>query len=118
MGVDWIQFCIDASSSSEYMTSMQQLGKTMAKIMRVFRLFRFMKMNKSVSELLERINSEYILTVVHLLKHLVMIVLINHYIACFWYGLAQFTSKQPYGSWVEYYMVDRGMGDEIGLAYA
>lgn len=83
--VDWISVGIGLGSSSGYM----RLGKTVSRVMRVVRLLRFVKMNASLNEMLSSINSEYILTVVGLAKSVVGLVIVNHYIACFWYALSR-----------------------------
>merc|ERR1719265_2178082 len=94
VSADWSTMYLGMSSASGYM----RLGKTVSRFMRVLRLLRFLKMNTTMKELMERINSEYVLQLVNLFKTLVFIVVINHYIACTWYALGAsgwFSSRWP-----------------------
>jgi hypothetical protein len=85
VSVDWTSIFVsnlgDASDSL-------RLGKTASRIMRVFRLLRFAKMNTHMQDMMNMINSEYIQQFMGLLKLLVAIVIVNHYVACFWFLVA------------------------------
>jgi len=83
VSVDWSTMWLGMNSSAAYM----RLGKTVSRFMRVLRLLRFLKMNSAMKELMERINSEYVLQLMSLLKTLIFIVIVSHYVACIWYGL-------------------------------
>jgi len=92
-----------------------RLTKTISRVMRITRLLRFVKMSKHISELMARINSEYILQIIGLLRLLVVIVILNHYIACLWFLISSLSS-QGGPSWVQYNLVDMGYHD-LGYAY-
>ncbi|CAK0892779.1 unnamed protein product [Prorocentrum cordatum] len=85
VAVDWSSIFVsnlgDASDSL-------RLGKTASRIMRVFRLLRFAKMNTHMQDMMNMVNSEYIQQLMGLLKLLVAIVIVNHYVACFWFLVA------------------------------
>lgn len=100
VSVDWSSMFIGMSSASGYM----RLGKTVSRIMRVLRLLRFLKMNRPVRELMERVNSEYLLQMISLLKTLIFIVIINHYIACIWYAVG--TSGAFNSNWPDKHLVN------------
>lgn len=93
--VDWASLIFLSSSVSGYM----RLGKTVSRLsrfIRVLRLLRFMKLNQSFNQILERVNSEYVLQIISLMKLVVFIIVINHYIACCWYGLSTFGSMRSW----------------------
>lgn len=88
--------------------------KTISRAMRITRLLRFAKMSKHVGELMARINSEYVLQVVGLLRLLVVIIVLNHYIACVWF----YMTTLPLGktTWADVRLVGLGHTD-LGYAY-
>mmetsp|Transcript_99727 Transcript_99727/g.251587 ORF Transcript_99727/g.251587 Transcript_99727/m.251587 type:complete len:435 (-) Transcript_99727:107-1411(-) len=64
---------------------------------------------------MERINSEYILTLIGLFRLVVLIVFINHYLACVWYWISQATpSDLP--SWSQEFLAKKGI-DDLGMSY-
>lgn len=71
--------------------------KTMS-MLRIFRLFRVVKLPAAVKELaLVFQGSEFLNLCIGILKHFVMILLINHVIACLWYLIGR-------NGWVKEYM--------------
>mmetsp|Transcript_6713 Transcript_6713/g.15282 ORF Transcript_6713/g.15282 Transcript_6713/m.15282 type:complete len:808 (-) Transcript_6713:165-2588(-) len=107
VSVDWATLYLSLGRASGFM----RLGKTVSRIMRVARLLRFMKMSKQVSELMARINSEYILTAIGLVRLVVLIVIVNHYIACFWFGISQLPDKDVHSTWTEVHLDAKGFHD-------
>lgn len=106
---DWTTIAIGMGKSSGFL----RLGKTASRVMRVLRLLRFMKLNTSLREMIERINSEYLLTLAGLVKLVIYIVLVNHYIACAWYWLSQITDDDR--NWAKKFLNDT---DTMSYAYA
>lgn len=100
VSLDWTSMIVGMSSASGFM----RLGKTVSRIMRVLRLFRFLKLNRFIVDAMERINSEYLLQMVNLLKTLVLIVVMNHYIACIWYAVG--TSGFFNRAWPDKFLVN------------
>lgn len=82
---DWLTLMVGMFSGSDFM----RIGKTLSRFMRIVRLLRFVKLSSALQDMLDRINSEYIVTLVGVAKILVFIIIMNHYIACGWYGLSQ-----------------------------
>mmetsp|Transcript_93815 Transcript_93815/g.280006 ORF Transcript_93815/g.280006 Transcript_93815/m.280006 type:complete len:770 (-) Transcript_93815:26-2335(-) len=109
VGIDWTMTILNHGGPTDFM----RLGKTASRLTRLVRLLRFMKMNKHLSELMARINSEYVLTVIGLVKLVVWIVIVNHYIACFWFGLSSGITDTDQ-TWVSINLVEKGKSD---LAY-
>eukprot|EP00930_Biecheleria_cincta_P026051 TRINITY_DN18429_c0_g1_i1.p1 TRINITY_DN18429_c0_g1~~TRINITY_DN18429_c0_g1_i1.p1 ORF type:complete len:1323 (-),score=214.52 TRINITY_DN18429_c0_g1_i1:779-4429(-) len=91
IGIDWALTVMswlsdeedtNGASSVGYM----RLGKTI-KFLRLLRLLRLFKAHGVVNDLLERIQSEWCLIMVGILKLLVLIMCVNHIVACAWYGI-------------------------------
>jgi len=93
---DWVSIgFIDVGSTSGVL----RLAKTITRGMRILRLLRFMKLNSTtMRDLLSMINSEYTLTLVGLLKSLLLMVILNHYLACAWFSLS-YTLRDRYDTW-------------------
>lgn len=66
--------------------SYSRLGQAL-RFMRFFRLLRLLKVQAFIGEMTQRIQSEHFLIVVGIAKLLLFIVLVNHCLACMWYGL-------------------------------
>lgn len=71
--------------------------KTSAKIVRSCRLLRLVKLHRFIHELQSSINSESLHVFVRVAKLVVIIALVNHVIACAWYGIGRSTED----GWVE-----------------
>eukprot|EP00931_Biecheleriopsis_adriatica_P092023 TRINITY_DN65860_c0_g1_i1.p1 TRINITY_DN65860_c0_g1~~TRINITY_DN65860_c0_g1_i1.p1 ORF type:complete len:1032 (+),score=195.78 TRINITY_DN65860_c0_g1_i1:64-3096(+) len=65
-----------------------RIGKTFSRLSRVLRLLRIVKMHGIVTNLIERIRSEYVRTFITIIGVMCLIVLANHFIACGWYLLS------------------------------
>jgi len=80
-----------------------RLGKIvrLSRLFRLLRLVRMMKMPAILEKLAEHVHSETVHTWIDIMKALAIIALVNHYIACGWYGVGSITDP----SWVK--VVDR-----------
>jgi len=110
VAVDWATI-IWLGRASGYM----RLGKTASRIMRVARLLRFVKMSKQASELMARINSEYLLQIIGLLRLVLVIMVLNHYIACFWLGITRLPNSNNHRTWADVHLIEK---DLTSLEYA
>eukprot|EP00413_Alexandrium_margalefii_P017771 CAMPEP_0204526816 /NCGR_PEP_ID=MMETSP0661-20131031/8642_1 /ASSEMBLY_ACC=CAM_ASM_000606 /TAXON_ID=109239 /ORGANISM="Alexandrium margalefi, Strain AMGDE01CS-322" /LENGTH=500 /DNA_ID=CAMNT_0051532677 /DNA_START=63 /DNA_END=1565 /DNA_ORIENTATION=- len=108
VAVDWSLIAIVGTGNG-----FLRLTKTASRIMRIARLLRLVKMSKHVGELMARINSEYVLQIIGLLRLLLVILLLNHYIACFWFAVSAATTSGR--SWVDTHLIEKGYVD---LEYA
>jgi len=97
---DWVTLCLGILAGSDIM----RIGKTVARFLRIVRLLRFVKLSSALQDMLDRINSEYIVTLVGVAKILVFIIIMNHYIACGWYGLSQMPSATR--TWLDRALID------------
>mmetsp|Transcript_47405 Transcript_47405/g.88277 ORF Transcript_47405/g.88277 Transcript_47405/m.88277 type:complete len:966 (+) Transcript_47405:63-2960(+) len=82
--LDWIFLLI--GSESQGSSRVMRMGK-LSRGMRVMRLLRVMKFRMVFSDIMESIHSEYKRTLIGVAKWVVFIIVINHYIACGFYGL-------------------------------
>jgi len=71
-----------ATDSVGYM----RFGKTL-RFLRMLRLLRLLKVHGLLSELIDRVHSEFCLIMLGIARVIVSIMLINHLIACSWYGI-------------------------------
>merc|ERR1712137_872149 len=84
---DWSQKLLD----DEQAVTWGELGKILkgARAIRVMRLLRLAKLQRIVNLAFDRIQSEYTFVILNLLKMLLCVLVMNHLIACAWYGLAR-----------------------------
>jgi len=80
---------------------------------RVLRLLRIAKFHVILSEMIQRIHSEYKRTMIGILKIVFFIIIVNHFIACGFYGL-KFLRKQANP---DKYWVAVNFEDSDGLGY-
>jgi len=106
VATDWTFLLAGLNTKARFM----RLGKV-ATCMRVLRLARLMKFHIVVSDITEHIHSEHNRTLMHIAKLLALIVAINHFIACGWYGMHHLREDQ---SWVDVNFVK---GDGLGYRY-
>jgi len=68
-------------------TNVAGLGRILrvARVMRVLRLLRLLKLNKLFAIVYDMIDSEVMFIIVHLVKLVIVIVVMNHLVACAWY---------------------------------
>mmetsp|Transcript_27413 Transcript_27413/g.64029 ORF Transcript_27413/g.64029 Transcript_27413/m.64029 type:complete len:825 (+) Transcript_27413:71-2545(+) len=112
--VDWAISVAEALERSFSLTSGSasylRVGRFL-RFMRVLRLLRLLKMQAIISELLDRISSETSLIMIGIVKLIIFIMLLNHVIACLWYGLGDLNKVQ---SWI---IQNDIRGDTLGYRY-
>jgi hypothetical protein len=81
---DWLSLILSTSSSG-----FLRFGKAASRSLRALRLLRMPKLNASFNQILGAMNSESLTIVAGLLKFLLMLILVTHYVACAWYWLAE-----------------------------
>lgn len=109
VSTDWVGIVLNSKSDVGYL----RLGKTVSRFMRILRLLRFMKINENFATMMQRVNSEFILTMVGVTKLLLGIVIVNHYIACGWYLLSQIVDLDI--TWSKKFLSEN---TAMGYAYA
>lgn len=83
VGLDWFLIVMGRSQQA----SLLRIGKTMSRGIRVLRLMRIVKMQSTVTSLVEQIQSERVRTMFNIVGLMCFIIAVNHYIACGWYYL-------------------------------
>jgi len=108
--VDIVLVCLDwaititsargADNGSVNGTKIGKIGRTMRtlRILRSLRLLRLLKLRHLIEELEDNVSNEYILIILRVAKLIAVIVLINHFVACCWYGMSRMGGGQ--GGWV------------------
>lgn len=70
----------------------------MVRILRVLRLIRLVKLPKNLDSLMQHIHSDLVVAALGLLKLLLCILAVNHFIACLWYALCKWGAAEQ--SWL------------------
>jgi len=70
------------------------------RLVRMVRLLRLLKLRKILDTVNEMIDSEYLSICVSILKMILLVVMINHYIGCMWFAMG---NAQSGPNWIEYY---------------
>jgi len=97
--VDW---AITVATASESSTMSQfRIGRAL-RLMRMIRLARLVKVQGRLKDLLDGIQSEAARIIVGIVKLLFFITVLNHLIACSWYGIGQLSQSwnMPY-NWID-----------------
>jgi len=71
-----------------------------ARAIRVMRLLRLAKLQRIVNIVFDKVQSEYMFIVINLLKLLLFVLVLNHLIACAWYGLAKAIGDKMPTNWI------------------
>jgi len=108
VGVDWSSVVLMGERQQE--VGMVRMGKTMRvlRIARSLRLLRLMKLHKMFEEVQDRIHSEIFHILIDVVKLTIVIVFINHFIACIWWAISDASESS---SWIragDY--VEQGLG--------
>lgn len=91
--LDWFIIIVTSTSGADASsdTNAARLGRTfrMSRILRTIRLLRVLKFKKLLEELYDRISSEYVHIIFEILRLLIIITTINHFVACIWYAVGE-----------------------------
>lgn len=117
---DWMMFGLELheQTSGETAASMGEndyvkVGRAL-RIFRLVRLLRILKLSGLFSKMLDQINSEHILTLLQIGRITVLIVIVNHFIACGFYGIGN-AGFFPHANWIK---ENFGPNDSFGYRYA
>mmetsp|Transcript_57901 Transcript_57901/g.130857 ORF Transcript_57901/g.130857 Transcript_57901/m.130857 type:complete len:788 (-) Transcript_57901:152-2515(-) len=105
VGVDWILIAFN-TSGKDNANSPMKTGRLLRalRILRIVRLLRLAKLQKIIRMFQDRVDSEYLTILFNVCKLLIMIIAINHIVACAWYklGSADFSSGESSWTSVEF----------------
>lgn len=85
------------------------------RLLRVFRILRLMKLPKYFVQVEERIQNEYAIVLIGIVKLTLMILTLNHVIACIWYGVGELELDNTRSTWIRNCQFTEG---ETGYRYA
>eukprot|EP00971_Amphidinium_carterae_P299650 5953686-Amphidinium_carterae.1 len=87
ISVDWVMIILDTGFGD--LVGVLRLGKVarVTRIFRLFRLLRMLKMPEKAEEISDSLHSESLYTTFGVIRSLAGIAVINHFIACGWYGI-------------------------------
>eukprot|EP00929_Paragymnodinium_shiwhaense_P012974 TRINITY_DN120841_c0_g1_i1.p1 TRINITY_DN120841_c0_g1~~TRINITY_DN120841_c0_g1_i1.p1 ORF type:complete len:762 (-),score=140.38 TRINITY_DN120841_c0_g1_i1:538-2823(-) len=114
--VDWVAFLEQHLHDKEdphgnlKVAGLARLGRAL-RILRVFRalkLLRVAKLAETFTLVLEKIDSEQLRDVLDMMKYVVIILTINHLVACLWYslGMRLIEMNDSDVTWIERYRMD------------
>mmetsp|Transcript_56164 Transcript_56164/g.149338 ORF Transcript_56164/g.149338 Transcript_56164/m.149338 type:complete len:626 (-) Transcript_56164:54-1931(-) len=113
---DWALFALESADATHL--NYIKAGRAL-RLLRFLRLLRLLKMRNLSQKLVEQaihslefLNSEYVLTTLRVAKLMVMIIVINHFVACSWYGIASMLGDER--SWVN---VHFSSSDDLAYRY-
>mmetsp|Transcript_19487 Transcript_19487/g.52230 ORF Transcript_19487/g.52230 Transcript_19487/m.52230 type:complete len:804 (+) Transcript_19487:68-2479(+) len=86
---DWLSLLFE--DKFDFLNSLSILRG--ARALRFVRLLRVVKLDKAVKIFQERINSNYILLCAQLCKLILMLMVVNHFLGCLWFGLGAATEN-------------------------
>mmetsp|Transcript_48812 Transcript_48812/g.128722 ORF Transcript_48812/g.128722 Transcript_48812/m.128722 type:complete len:956 (+) Transcript_48812:190-3057(+) len=92
--------------------SFLRFGKSISRGMRVVRMIRLVKLRRIMADIMDRIPSEYARTLLRVLKLLMFIIMLNHYIACGWFWLGTSLQDSQSMTWVL-----RSMNEDSSIWY-
>jgi len=100
--VDWSLLYLASVGSSYDAVGVFRFGKTfrVTRILRAFRLLRFVKLQRVLTECLELINSESIRALFNVSMAVAVILIINHYMACGWYMMGNLGVTSGWTNWL------------------
>lgn len=107
---DWVEIFWDASGGAGY----ARVGKAsrIIRIIRMVRLLRFLRIQQVIKLIIERINSERIMTILDLSMITIVILGFAHFMACIWYGIS---AREGENTWVSHYKI---LNQPLDLRYA
>eukprot|EP00439_Symbiodinium_sp_Y106_P007204 s1486_g1.t1 len=95
VGIDWLLYGLEGRNQT---AGVARLSKTVRilRFLRLVRLARLAKVSTMVEALQEQVNSQ--VATIHYMKIIGRMMLLNHVIACSWWGIAQLDEGQP--NWI------------------
>jgi len=103
VGLDWFMILLGGMRSANGLMRIGKLFRAM-RILRTLRLLRLAKLKQIMAMVQDRLDSEYLTITLSVIKLMVLIVAINHFIACVWFRLGNMeVDGSKNNSWVYFY---------------
>lgn len=112
IGPDWFQKLILGGSDKKVSGSLGRLLRG-ARAIRILRLLRIMKLQRIMIQLYDMIDNEYSFILAELIKMMFCILIVNHFIACAWFWIGDYTSSMGWQSWTTW----AEQFKELGIGY-
>eukprot|EP00913_Durusdinium_trenchii_P018334 g17223.t1 len=87
------------------------------RVLRVVRLLRLLKVQRLMNLVYDILDSEYVFILFTLLKLTALISVLNHVIACLWYGVGYVTREQGEKNWLDHSEGDGSSIAERSMVY-
>mmetsp|Transcript_105983 Transcript_105983/g.252896 ORF Transcript_105983/g.252896 Transcript_105983/m.252896 type:complete len:658 (+) Transcript_105983:55-2028(+) len=112
-GPDWVSTFVELSSV-DVTTDPGGVNRLLRslRVVRTVRLLRLVKLKRILAMIKDRITSEAVFILVNICKLIVMLLLVNHFIAAAWYLLG--TMGDPINNWLDVYDMRK---DSANLGY-
>eukprot|EP00928_Gymnodinium_smaydae_P031640 TRINITY_DN23161_c0_g1_i1.p1 TRINITY_DN23161_c0_g1~~TRINITY_DN23161_c0_g1_i1.p1 ORF type:complete len:741 (+),score=99.28 TRINITY_DN23161_c0_g1_i1:333-2225(+) len=96
---DWIFTILSMVGSSDIQGNHVKTLRYLRGI-RIIRLTRLAKLRRIFEQLSDRVNSEFVFIIVKIVKLLLFMVAVNHYICCMWFLISTSANDSGLDSWV------------------
>eukprot|EP00403_Amphidinium_massartii_P002736 CAMPEP_0178381294 /NCGR_PEP_ID=MMETSP0689_2-20121128/5906_1 /TAXON_ID=160604 /ORGANISM="Amphidinium massartii, Strain CS-259" /LENGTH=893 /DNA_ID=CAMNT_0020001467 /DNA_START=55 /DNA_END=2733 /DNA_ORIENTATION=+ len=96
--LDWVSVVVSLDEDAWTLFALKL--PRLLRAMKVSRLLRLMKVAALVEQSRFFIHSEILMTVMKVLKFLVSITIVNHFVACAWYAVGKFSRHRDIATWV------------------
>merc|ERR1719271_802382 len=106
--IDWLAFILkESDEESQYGAIRMSKSLRAARFLRIMRLVRVVKLISLLGEFRDFIHSEVVRVSLGIMKFVLFILLVNHYIACMWYAIAEFNPVHE-RTWLDKFKSDTG----------
>eukprot|EP00931_Biecheleriopsis_adriatica_P010690 TRINITY_DN111762_c0_g1_i1.p1 TRINITY_DN111762_c0_g1~~TRINITY_DN111762_c0_g1_i1.p1 ORF type:complete len:764 (-),score=119.84 TRINITY_DN111762_c0_g1_i1:60-2267(-) len=94
---DWAMTIVEMTGGGTDGQGVARMGRVLrvVRAMRILRLFRLLKLKKMVTIVYDSIDSEHMFIVVGLFQLILVILVMNHYVACLWYIIGAISLSDP-----------------------
>eukprot|EP00931_Biecheleriopsis_adriatica_P108671 TRINITY_DN83007_c0_g1_i1.p1 TRINITY_DN83007_c0_g1~~TRINITY_DN83007_c0_g1_i1.p1 ORF type:complete len:736 (-),score=142.10 TRINITY_DN83007_c0_g1_i1:15-2222(-) len=120
-GPDWFATFVamgagDQNSGTDNTTDVGRLLRSL-RVVRTVRLLRLVKLKRILAMIKDRITSEAVFILLNILKLIVMLLLVNHFIAAMWYAVGGLGERGKGNNWRDTYDMTKEQAD-LGYRYA
>jgi len=117
VGPDWVFLFVRMSSPEGTSSTSGQGGNRLVRIMRVVRLarlLRLVKLARGVAMIRDRIESEVMFIVANILKLIVMLLIVNHFLGSLWYFVGTLGKNEGEANWIQAHRFEE---EDLGYRY-
>lgn len=104
VGPDWVFTILDMANQSEGVdgssANTSRLLRTL-RILRLARLLRLVKLRRIFAMIRDRIDSEFMFIIANIIQLIIMLLVVNHFLASIWYAIGDFSRAGGGDNWIE-----------------